>query len=450
VDETGRQVAIKLLLKTKPVAYARFRSEITALKLVAGIEGVLKVVEDHLPAQLGAERPWYAMPVATPILRKIQTFGPRESVVAISQVAETMAHLHAKGISHRDIKPANLLLYERRCHIGDFGLVDYPSKTGLTGAKERLGPGCTMSPEVRRSGNRADPFPADVYSLAKTLWILLTRDQKGFEGRYDAEGDISIRKFCGDMYITSLEKLLSESTEHRSERRPRMREFAERLVQWLQISEEYREYNRLQWADVQQKLFPIMPARASWDNLDDIIAILNILGGTSDLNHLFFPSGGGLDLDQAVRSVREPDCIELVTNGCTQIVKPVRLLFESFNDDLQWNYFRLETGGLAPSEVYCDTPQTELYEEVTDLGGQTYVSFSAWNNNEYLGKPLPEGSRAVTRFYRGAFVIFQKSSIYNSVPATYDGRHNKMSSDDFRASIATVVAHRKKRKGGPV
>src|SRR5579863_3515036 len=39
----GKQVAIKLLTKPKPMAYARFRAEVGALKLTAGIRGVLPV-----------------------------------------------------------------------------------------------------------------------------------------------------------------------------------------------------------------------------------------------------------------------------------------------------------------------------------------------------------------------------------------------------------------------
>jgi len=38
-----------------------------------------------------------------------------------------------------------------------------------------------MDPEMRRNPDKADGKCADVYSLAKTLWILLTKETKGFE-----------------------------------------------------------------------------------------------------------------------------------------------------------------------------------------------------------------------------------------------------------------------------
>ncbi|WP_143960188.1 hypothetical protein [Litoribacter populi] len=45
----------------------------------------------------------------------------------------------------------------------------------------------------------------------------------------------------------------------------------------------------------------------------------------------------------------------------------------------------------------------------------------------------------VTRWFRGSFVIFCKRSIYNRNPSTYDGRHNKMTTDEFRDYIQRSV-----------
>lgn len=209
---------------------------------------------------------------------------------------------------------------------------------------------------------------------------------------------------------------------------------------WAATAVEFRETNRLEWADVQARMFPVVvPTRAVWEDVDLIVDVLTLLGEKPNLNHLFLPRGGGLDLRRAARSVREPGCIELITNGCVSLLKPRRLMFESFLGDPQWNYFRLEADDLEPSGVYEDLDQSVGHEEVTDVGGKIYAERSYWDYDEYEGEPLPPDSRPLMRHFRGAFVIFQKTSIYNRNSSTYDARHNNVSADGFREYIHNVI-----------
>ncbi len=48
-------------------------------------------------------------------------------------------------------------------------------------------------------------------------------------------------------------------------------------------------------------------------------------------------------------------------------------------------------------------------------------------------------SRHITRGFRGSFVIFCKRSPYNLDASTYDGRHNEMTTDEFRKYIQRNV-----------
>jgi serine/threonine-protein kinase len=141
---------------------------------------------------------------------------------------------------------------------------------------------------------------------------------------------------------------------------------------------------------------------------------------------------------------REAGCIELHTQGQTHIVKPRRLYFESFGADPEWNYFRLETGPLDPSGVYPDLEPKWKHEELTDVGGKFYAERACWIHDDYAGAPLPPDSRPVSRHFEGTFAIFQKTSRYNKNRSTYDGRHNRMSADEFRAHITDVIAYLKK------
>jgi serine/threonine-protein kinase len=339
-DASGKQVAIKFLAKNRPVAYARFRDEVAVLQKVTGIPGILPILHANLPASLECNRPWYAMPLSTPIEDWARGMPPRARVEAVAAAAQTMAALHHRQIAHRDIKPGNLVIFEGRCHVVDFGLVHYPDRTALTGYKEHIGPLWTMAPEVRRNGRSADPFPADVFSLAKTLWILLTQIDQGFDGQYVAGSEFSIRSIFPDSFVTPLEALLSAATAHNPAERPTMEEFEQKLRSWLQTSNNFLRTNPLQWEEALGTLFPLaIPTRADWTDPSGIVAVLNVVG-KSNLNHLFFPNGGGMDLEGARLSMHEPGCIELHTRFWN-LVKPVSLTLETFPGDAQWNYLRL-------------------------------------------------------------------------------------------------------------
>ena len=44
------------------------------------------------------------------------------------------------------------------------------------------------------------------------------------------------------------------------------------------------------------------------------------------------------------------------------------------------------------------------------------------------------------RWLSGAFVVFAKGSLYNSITATYDARHNQMTAVEFRQYIEGLIA----------
>lgn len=198
---------------------------------------------------------------------------------------------------------------------------------------------------------------------------------------------------------------------------------------------DFYEKNRQAWIDIQNKIFPTgIPKNCEWTKLEDIISVLNTIGSVDNSNHMFYPTGGGLDVESSKLS-SESNCIEIFT-GLTDILKPKRMIFESFSDPI-WNYFRIETSELEPSGVYEEKDYPS--EELTEIESGKYVNRSNWDEGEYKGQKLPKSARVLTRHLKGSFVIFAKSSYYNRNSSTYDARHNKMTSEEFREYIEKVI-----------
>ena len=119
------------------------------------------------------------------------------------------------------------------------------------------------------------------------------------------------------------------------------------------------------------------------------------------------------------------------------------MIFESFGDDTEWNYFRLETGNLEPmnpEKVY------ENQELLAEINPGIYTDYECLEYDDFNGESLTSSARGITRVIQGDFVIFQKTSLYNKNPRTYDGRHNKLTADQFRDHISLVIEHLNKNK----
>jgi serine/threonine protein kinase len=104
-----------------------------------------------------------------------------EAVKYIQQACEGLSHAHSRGVIHRDIKPQNLLLSadEQLVKIADFGVARL---TELVSPVTRVGTNIYAPPEHSPvfSGQTANLAysaltpAADVYSLAKTAYALIT------------------------------------------------------------------------------------------------------------------------------------------------------------------------------------------------------------------------------------------------------------------------------------
>ncbi len=103
-----------------------------------------------------------------------KTYSYRINLRYAIQTCEGLRYLHRKGIVHRDIKPDNLLLYSgNTVKITDFGIAKFI--TQLDEKSSVVGPPAYAAPEQLFQTSAVDRR-ADIYSLGKTLFSLVTKE----------------------------------------------------------------------------------------------------------------------------------------------------------------------------------------------------------------------------------------------------------------------------------
>jgi len=100
-----------------------------------------------------------------------------DAVRVLRDVADALAHAHARGVVHRDIKPDNVLLSGRHALVTDFGVAKAVSEaTGrqsITTVGVALGTPSYMSPEQAAADPQVD-HRADIYALGCLAYELLS------------------------------------------------------------------------------------------------------------------------------------------------------------------------------------------------------------------------------------------------------------------------------------
>ena len=251
VDSTGNEVALKVL-DTKKVGsarYRRFRDEISVAEKVRDIDGILPVLDFELPSSpTGSNPAWLAMPVAQSLRGHLGEGPGLERVVGtLAPIAIALAELVSRSVFHRDIKPENLYWHEGSPAVGDFGLVTFPGKEPVTSPEKKLGPIHYIAPEMVSNPTEASPGPADVWSLAKTIWVLASDQRYPLPGPHRADEEaFSITAYANHSKAYLLDALLARCTQIEPTERPSMSEVAEELVAWLEPSKVPREAGDVQ------------------------------------------------------------------------------------------------------------------------------------------------------------------------------------------------------------
>ena len=180
------EYALKRLRNVKSAqARDRFQREIEAIARVqhAGVVDIVDVCADD-----AAESWYYVMPfygVTHAALDQVlwedsSPFRGNPTLCAnfIASCADALVGVHKAGVVHRDIKPANVL-FAHGCEpiIVDFGCCQILDGESVTLVDEAVGTRNYLAPECESGGSETIGPAADLYSLGKLLWVLVTGRQ---------------------------------------------------------------------------------------------------------------------------------------------------------------------------------------------------------------------------------------------------------------------------------
>jgi tRNA A-37 threonylcarbamoyl transferase component Bud32 len=236
-DRDGPVHVIKILNRKRGATEPslRFDREIRVQRTLTDEQfpGILPVLDTSDLDDPLVIRSWIVTPLAEPMPTVVQSLPVPERVAAIQVVAETLGRLHARGFDHRDIKPDNLFRYQGQWVVGDFGLVHVDDAEPITEVNAVIGPRFFMAHEMITNASAADGAKADVFSLAKTLWVILTNQNHPHPGPHQPhEPLMRLSTYVDHPQLGTLDLLIARATTLRPQDRPSAHEIARELARW--------------------------------------------------------------------------------------------------------------------------------------------------------------------------------------------------------------------------
>ena len=222
VDSAGEFSDQYILKELKnPKRLDRFNVELKAITSLGVHPNVVPLIDAGIYSD--PDKPWFVMPKADGTLADLtisNALNIDDRMSVFDNVCEGVAYLHTKSIIHRDLKPENILMFAGVPKVSDFGLCLIAGTPRLTPSSEVVGSRFYMAPEME-DGRQADVgFGADVYSLGKVLYYVLSGGKVFSREKYRNRG-LRISTLAGDTRQGLFEPVFEKSITVETRRRYR-------------------------------------------------------------------------------------------------------------------------------------------------------------------------------------------------------------------------------------
>lgn len=206
----------------------------------------------------------------------------KQSLKFIEQTCAGLRHAHNHGVIHRDIKPQNLLLTKdhETVKMADFGVARiHSSDAPIT----RVGTNIYAAPEHSPLDASGDVMvvpsltpAADIYSLAKTVYALLTRESPRFYANQPiTDLPLSVRN---EEWADELKRVLERATQREpGERHQSVDEFWQDLEGVRRFSEDFEtathvrpKFHAVPQPHVARGYSPVAPQQPRFDTSRDL------------------------------------------------------------------------------------------------------------------------------------------------------------------------------------
>jgi len=432
-DSKSEKIAIKFVKCASSTKKTRFDREVT----IQSSFDHKSIVRIYDYSTSGNTR-WFTMPICSSASSMLSNRSATEICDEYQNIVSAVKYIHNEGMAHRDIKPDNILNLDGNLVLADFGLVTSlcSEDRRITKVGSKLGNFATIAPELRYVKDiDADFRPADVYSLGVTLWMLLNRDENGFDGQYAiaAKSMLEIALEGEKLELRSLHDLLEKATEYDPKLRPSIEEFEEKLIKWIEATKDFAVLISSKWINLQKEINPYNAHYLEFSDIDAIVSILNkIVRNDETANHCFLPRVGGLDLTRA--EVKDNGEVRLLMSGSSYYdCLPKALHYINYQYKPSESYFFLETQPIAkPIDSGLYEKDNEIVNYAEFANGDL-TSAELHKDDIWKGRYIPNESKSVTRVYEGSFLFVSRHSLYNSYGPAYDARHSKMGFKRFQS-----------------